>query len=251
VKKKISSLAITGFLIFGLATPVQAATSGGSCPTAGATTKIGKNDYVCAKNPFFSSTKLTWVWDGCIEMATEYATEFKTATDIIKDAENNRLKLMAPVVSSVNNLLTWSPLISYAKGNIVYGNSNYYSAVKSNINKSLTSANIGATKFWKVYRPTSAKATTGQAPIPQTALDTAERYLSSLTLNSSVTKDAALRMKYDNLISQLNVAKNSVLSNKSDIDQTVFQIDDSVDTVKATLNLLEIWKPTMVSKCKP
>ena len=50
--KRISAVALTAFLIFGVTTPVQAATSGGSCPTAGATTKIGKNDYVCAKNPF-------------------------------------------------------------------------------------------------------------------------------------------------------------------------------------------------------
>ena len=251
MNKKILAAITAGFLTLALAQPASAATSGGSCTSKGATLKIGKNNYVCDKNPFFNKTKLTWVWDGCLEMANEYATEFKTTSDIIKTAESDRLKLMAPVVSSINDLLKWSPLISYSKGSVVFGNNNYYSAVKSNVNKGLTTSNIGTSKFWKVYRPTTAKASLGQAPMPQTALDTAERYISSLTLNSSVTKDAALRTKYENLISQLNSAKNAVFANKADIDQTIFQVDDSIDTVKATLNLLEIWRPTLVSKCKP
>jgi len=90
VIKKISAVALTAFLIFGVTTPVQAATSGGSCPTAGATTKIGKNDYVCAKNPFYSTTKLTWVWDGCIELNTDYAVGNKEAVDALRAAESNR-----------------------------------------------------------------------------------------------------------------------------------------------------------------
>ena len=45
MKTKISVLAVAAFLILGVTTPVQAATAGGSCTTAGAKAKIGKNDY--------------------------------------------------------------------------------------------------------------------------------------------------------------------------------------------------------------
>ena len=87
MNKKISALLLTGFLILGFTSPAQAATSGGSCSTAGAVAKIGKNDYVCAKNPFFNTTKLTWVWDGCIELNTDFVAGYKEATDAIRTAE--------------------------------------------------------------------------------------------------------------------------------------------------------------------
>ena len=77
MKKKLSAVLITGFLILGVTTPANAATAGGSCTTAGAKTTIAKNTYVCAKNPFFSTTKLTWVWDGCIELNTDYQAGIK------------------------------------------------------------------------------------------------------------------------------------------------------------------------------
>ena len=125
MKKKISALALTGFLIFGLATPVQAATSGGSCTTAGATAKIGKNNYVCAKNPFFSTTKLTWVWDGCIELNTDYAVGNKEAQGMLRNSEKERLQQIEPVGASLRDLIAWNSLITYSKSTVVYYGSTY------------------------------------------------------------------------------------------------------------------------------
>ena len=81
MNKKISALALSGFLILGVASPVQAATSGGSCATAGAKTNIGKNKYTCAKNPFYNTTKLTWVFNGCIN---NYSSEYVAAVSQAK-----------------------------------------------------------------------------------------------------------------------------------------------------------------------
>ena len=144
MKKKISALALTGFLIFGLATPVQAATSGGSCTKAGATAKIGKNNYVCAKNPFFSTTKLTWVWDGCIELNTDYAVGNKEAVDALRASEANRAFQIEPVGAPLRDVIVWNSLIAYKKSDVVYYGATYYSATKSSTNKAPTSTNIGA-----------------------------------------------------------------------------------------------------------
>lgn len=251
LQKKLAAAVTAGFLILGLAQPANAATSGGSCASTGATATIGKNTYVCQKNPYFNKTKLTWVWDGCWELATEYATEFTTTSNIIKSAESDRLKIVQPALNSVNSLLKWSALINYPKGSIVFGNSNYYTAVKANVNKGLTSSNIGSTKTWKIYRPTYAKSTIGQAPVPQTAMDMADKYATALALASSKTSVVATKLKYDNLVNQINTDKSTLNSTKGDIDLIVNQLDDSIDTTKATLNLLEMYKPEMIKKCNP
>ena len=251
MNKKILAAVTAGFLTLALAQPASAATSGGSCTSVGATTKIGKNTYVCQKNPYFNKTKLTWVWDGCWELATEYATEFTTTSNIIKSAESDRLKIVQPALNSVNSLLKWSALVNYPKGSIVFGNNNYYTAVKANLNKGLTASNIGSTKTWKIYRPTYAKSTIGQAPVPQVALDMADKYVTALALSSSKTSVVATKLKYDNLVIQLNAEKTTLSSIKGDIDLIVNQLDDSIDTTKATLNLLEMYKSEMIKKCNP
>ena len=112
MKTKISVLAVAAFLILGVTTPVQAATAGGSCTTAGAKAKIGKNDYVCAKNPFFSTTKLTWVWDGCIELNTDYAVGNKEAVDALRAAEANRAIQIEPVGAPLRDVIMWNSLIA-------------------------------------------------------------------------------------------------------------------------------------------
>ena len=126
MKTKISVLAVAAFLILGVTTPVQAATSGGSCTTAGAKAKIGKNDYVCAKNPFFSTTKLTWVWDGCIELNTDYAVGNKEAVDALRASEANRAIQIEPVGAPLRDVIMWNSLIAYKKSDVVYYGSTYY-----------------------------------------------------------------------------------------------------------------------------
>lgn len=251
MKKKFSAVLISGFLILGVTTPANAATSGGSCTTAGVSTKIGKNTYVCAKNPYFNKTKLTWVWDGCIELATEYATEFKSTVNIIKSAESDRLKIIQPALSSINSLIKWSPLITYTKGSIVFGNNNYYIAVKTSTNKGLTSTNIGTTKFWKIYMPTYVKSNIGQAPIPQNAITMADRYIGILTSLSSKSTSAVNKLKFDALISEINSGKINLENTRGNIDLTIGELDNSTDATKSVLNLLEINKPEMIKKCNP
>jgi uncharacterized protein involved in tolerance to divalent cations len=242
---------MASFLVIGLATPATAATAGGACTQAGQIVKIGKNSYVCAKNPYFNKTKLTYVWDGCIELSTEYATEVKSTVSIIKTAEQDRLKIIQPALTSINSVIKWSPLIAYTKGSIVFGNNNYYVAVKASTNKGLTSTNIGATKFWKIYMPTYVKSSIGQAPIPRNAITMADRYVGILTSLSSKSTSAVNKMKFESLISEINSGKISLEGAKGDLDLTIGELDNSTDTTKSVLNLLEINKPELIKKCNP
>jgi hypothetical protein len=251
MKRKISAAVMASFLILGFATPATAATSGGSCPTAGASIKIGKSTYVCAKNPYFNKTKLTWVWDGCIELATEYATEVKTTQNFIKNAGIDRLKIIQPALNPINSLLQWSPLITYTKGSIVFGNNNYYTAVKTSTNKGLTRTNIGNTKFWKIYMPTYGNLSVGQAPIPQNAKVMADRYIGILTALSLKSTSAVNKLKYDSLIADLNSRKVNLEGAKGDIDLTVGELDNSIAATNSVLNLLEMNRPLLIKKCNP
>jgi hypothetical protein len=236
VIKKISAVALTAFLIFGATTPVQAATSGGSCPTAGATTKIGKNDYVCAKNPFYNTTKLTWVWDGCIELNTDYAVGNKEAVDALRAAESNRVIQIEPVGASLRDLITWNALITYKKSDVVYYGNTYYAATKTGVNKAPTSANIGATKFWVVSKPTNASAKIGQMPAPAKVLTTA---------------NAATKVKYNQLSSSLATKVSALESNKASIQSVVDSIDPALEEFRNTYSLMLLIKSTIKDKCNP
>lgn len=249
--KKISAVALTGFLIFGVTTPVQAATSGGSCTTAGATTKIGKNDYICAKNPFFSTTKLTWVWDGCIELNTDYAVGNKEAVDALRAAESNRAIQIEPVGASLRDLITWNSLITYKKSDVVYYGSTYYKATKTVVNKAPTSANIGATKYWVVNLPTNASSKIGQMPAPAAVLTTANAQVAALTTAAVKTTKAATKVKYNELSSSLATKISTLESNKSAIQSVVDSLDPALDEFRNTYSLMLLIKSTIKDKCNP
>lgn len=249
--KKISVVALTTFLIFGVTTPVQAATSGASCPTAGATTKIGKNDYVCAKNPFFNSTKLTWVWDGCIELNTDYAVGNKEAVDALRASESNRAVQIEPVGAPLRDLITWNALITYKKSDVVYYGNTYYAATKTSVNKAPTSKNIGATKFWVVSKPTNANSKIGQMPAPAKVLTTANAQIAALTAAAVKTTNAATKVKYNELSSSLATKVSTLEGAKSAIQSVVDSIDPALEEFKNTYALMLLIKSTIKDKCNP
>ncbi len=249
--KKISVVALITFLIFGVTTPVQAATSGASCPTAGATTKIGKNDYVCAKNPFFNSTKLTWVWDGCIELNTDYAVGNKEAVDALRASESNRALQIEPVGAPLRDLITWNALITYKKSNVVYYGNTYYAATKTSVNKAPRSANIGAKKFWVVSKPTNANSKIGQMPAPAKVLTTANAQIAALTAAAVKQTNAATKVKYNELSSSLAAKVSTLESNKASIQSVVDSIDPALEEFKNTYALMLLIKSTIKDKCNP
>lgn len=251
MKKKISALALTGFLILGGTSPAQAATSGGACPALGATAKIGKNDYVCAKNPFYNSTKLTWVWDGCIELNTDFLAGNKEAVDALRASESNRALQIEPVGASLRDLITWNALISYKKSNIVYYGSTYYSAKKTSVNKAPTSKNIGATKFWVVSQPTNANSKIGQMPAPAKVLTVANSQVAALTSAAVKTTNAALKVKYNELSSSLATKISTLEGGKASIQSVVDSIDPALVEFKSTYALMLLIKSTIKDKCNP
>lgn len=251
MKKKLSALALTGFLLIGVTTPVQAATSGGSCPTAGATVKIGKNDYVCAKNPFFNTSKLTWVWDGCIELNTDYAVGNKEAVDALRASESNRAIQIEPVGAALRDLITWSNLIDYKKSDVVYYGSTYYVATKTGSNKEPKATNIGATKFWVVYKPTNANAKIGQMPAPALVITSANAQIAGLTAAAVKTTNAALKLSYNNLSTALATKVSALEANKAAIQSVVDQIDPALEEFKNSYSLMLMIRSTIKDKCNP
>ena len=251
MNKKISALLLTGFLIFGSMTPAQAVTSGSSCTSLGAKAKIGKNDYVCAKNPFFNTTKLTWVWDGCIELNTDFVAGFKEATDAIRVAELDRMVKIEPVGAALRDLITWDALITYKKGDVVYYGSTYYAAVKAGANKAPTAANIGATKFWSVYNPSNSNSKIGQMPAPVKVLTSANAQVASLTSAAVKTSSESLKGKYTALSASLAAKISTLDSSKSAIQSVVDSIDPALEEFKNTFTLMLMIKSTVKDKCNP
>ena len=251
MKKKLSAVLITGFLILGVTTPANAATAGGSCTTAGVKTTIAKNTYVCAKNPFFSTTKLTWVWDGCIELNTDYQAGIKEAQTVLRKSEKDRFEQIEPVGQTLKDLIKWNALITYAKGNVVYYGSTYYSATKTSVNKAPTSANIGSTKFWIVYQPTNANSKIGQMPTPAIALATANKQVAALTSSAVKTSVAATKLKYTTLASDLTTKIAALEANKQPIQSVIDTLDPVLTELKSAVALVSITKDLVKDKCNP
>jgi len=251
VKTKISVLAVAAFLILGVTTPVQAATSGGSCSTAGAKTKIGKSDYVCAKNPFFSTTKLTWVWDGCIELNTDWAAGNKEAVDALRASEANRAIQIEPVGAPLRDLIIWNSLIAYKKSDVVYYGSTYYSATKSSTNKAPTSANIGSKKFWVVHQPTNANSRIGQMPAPATVLTVANAQIAALTSAAVRTTNASLKSRLNDLSSSLAVKAAALEAGKAPIQSVVDSVDGALGEFKNAYSFMLMIRSTVKDKCNP
>ena len=251
MKTKISVLAVAAFLILGVTTPVQAATAGGSCTTAGAKAKIGKNDYVCAKNPFFSTTKLTWVWDGCIELNTDYAVGNKEAVDALRASEANRAIQIEPVGAPLRDVIVWNSLIAYKKSDVVYYGSTYYSATKASTNKAPTSANIGSKKFWVVHQPTNANSRIGQMPAPAQVISTANSQIASLTASAVRTTNATQKSRLNELSASLTSKVATLEASKAPIQSVVDSIDGALGEFKNAYSLMLMIRSTVRDKCKP
>ncbi len=251
MKKKLSAVLITGFLILGVTTPANAATAGGTCTTAGAKTTIAKNTYVCAKNPFYNTTRLTWVWDGCIELNTDYQAGIREAQTVLRASEANRFQQIEPVGQTLKDLIKWNALITYARGNVVYYGSTYYSATKSSVNKAPTSANIGSTKFWVVHQPTNANARVGQMPTPTAVLTTANRQVAALTASAARTSVASTKLKLTTLASDLTTKIAALEANKQPIQSVIDTLDPVLTELKSAVALVSITRGLVQDKCNP
>jgi hypothetical protein len=238
VKTKISVLAVAAFLILGVTTPVQAATAGGSCVTAGAKTKIGKNDYVCAKNPFFNTTKLTWVWDGCLELNNdpEYISSKKEGIEALRQVELTRRNQIEPLGASLRDVITWNSLITYRKSDVVYHGSTYYVATKTSVNRAPINTNIGSTKFWLVHEPTNANATAQVAALSSAA---------SRTTNSA--SKARLNALSNSLATKISVLE----ANKGPIESVISTVDGYLADAKSVYTLIQSITSTIKDTCNP
>jgi len=251
LNKKILAAITAGFLTLALAQPASAATSGGSCTSVGATTVIAKNTYVCAKNPFFNTTKLTWVWDGCIELNTDYQAGIKEAQTALRTSETNRFTQIEPVGADLRNLITWNALIPYVKNEVVYYNSNYFVATKASTNKAPTSANLGSTKFWVVSNPTNANSKIGQMPAPAQVITAANRQVAALTSASTKTSVAATKLKLNETASGLTTKLAALESTKASIQGVVDTIDPVLVELKSAVSLVTITRGLVKDKCNP
>ena len=251
MKRKISAAVMASFLILGLATPVSAATSGGACSTAGATAKIGNSNYICAKNPFFNTAKLTWVWDGCIELNTDYQAGIREAQTLLRASEANRFQQIEPIGTTLKDLIKWNALITYARGNIVHYGSTYYSATKASTNKAPTAKNIGSTKFWVVSQPTNANARIGQMPSPTVVLATATRQITALTAASVRSTVPATKLKLNNLAADLTTKKAALEANQAPIQSVIDSLDPLLTELKSAVALVSITRGLIKDKCNP
>lgn len=251
MKRKISAAIMASFLILGFATPATAATSGGACPTAGASIKIGNSNYICAKNPFFNTTKLTWVWDGCIELNTDYQAGIREAQTLLRASETNRFQQIEPIGTTLKDLIKWNALITYARGNIVHYGSTYYSATKASTNKAPTASNIGRTKFWVVSNPTSANAKIGQMPSPTVVLATATRQITALTAASVRSTVPATKLKLNTLAAELTTKRAALEANQAPIQSVVDSLDPLLTELKSAVALVSITRGLIKDKCNP
>ena len=250
--KKISAVALTAFLIFGVTTPVQAATSGASCTTAGTKTKIGKNNYPCAKNPFYNTAKLTWVWDGCINnYSSEYVETVSRAKNEVKDAEVLLRNQVEPLGDSLRDLITWNSLITYKKSEVVYYGFTYYAATKSNVNKTPTAANVGSQKFWVVYQPTIASNKIGQMPTPAKVIASANTHVTALTSTAARTTNSTAKAKLTELSSSIAAKIVTLEANRAPIEGVILQTGGILEDAKQIFSLSQFLSSEVKDSCKP
>ncbi len=242
---------MASFLILGSVTPATAATSGGACSKAGASIKIGNSNYICAKNPFFNTTRLTWVWDGCIELNTDYQAGIREAQTLLRASETNRFQQIEPVGTALKDLIKWNALITYARGNIVHYGSTYYSATKASTNKAPTASNIGRTKFWVVSNPTSANSRIGQMPSPTVVLATATRQITALTAASVRSTVPATKLKLNNLAAELTTKRAALEANQAPIQSVVDSLDPLLTELKSAVALVSVTRGLIRDKCNP
>jgi hypothetical protein len=248
VKTKISVLAVAAFLILGVTTPVQAATEGSSCSKLNAKTKIGKNNYICGKNPYNKPNQLTWIWDGCVELLEEFAPAQKDNLLVIKNAERDRNVFIAPIANTLQATLAWDSRIPYQRGDIVFAAGTFYTAVKANVNKRVIPMNIGNSKSWKVYRPTFSNSKIGQIPRPEAALSSATKIVESIAKTSAKSNSSTNKLAYSGLIANIEKNKSLLDQTKGNFEAELMVLDDAIDTAVASWVTVDM---TMSTQCKP
>jgi hypothetical protein len=248
VKTKISAIAVAAFLILGVTTPVQAATEGGSCTKLNSKTQIGKNTFICIKNPYNKPTQLTWAWDGCVELLEEFSPAQKENLIVIKNAERDRTSYIAPIANSIQATLAWSSQIPYQKGDIVFAAGTYYTAVRSNLNKRLIASNNGNSRFWKVYQPTFSNPRIGQIPRPEAALNAASKIIDSISQASAKSNSASTKLVYSTLIANIEKNKSQLDQTKANLEAELTVLDDALETAVASWATVNL---TLSSQCKP
>jgi hypothetical protein len=81
--------------------PAEAAAKAGApCTKVNSKAKIGKENFVCAKNPAVKSTKLVWVWSDCL--VTDRA--YKAGLVSQKELEETAAKTISMLNLDINNL---------------------------------------------------------------------------------------------------------------------------------------------------
>jgi hypothetical protein len=251
MKRKISAAVMAGFLILGFATPAIAATPGGSCPTVGASTKIGSTTFVCQKNPFFNSSRLTWTSFDCMDMYSDWGPAMKSTPTLIRQAETSRFIAIEPVGGDLKSLITWNAQVPYVRNEVVYYNSNYFIARKASTNKAPTKANIGTTKFWVPNNPTLANKNNGQMPVPAKVIVSANRQISAVGLLIDRTSAAATKVKLTELRTSLTSKLAALEVSKGAIQSVVDTADESIGTTKLLLNSLQMTRSILVEFCNP
>jgi hypothetical protein len=251
MKRKISAAVMASFLILGSATPAIAATPGGSCPTAGASTKIGSTTFVCQKNPFFNSSRLTWTSFDCMDMYSDWGPAMKSTPNLIRQAEASRFTAIEPVGGDLKSLITWNALVPYVRNDVVYYNSNYFVARKAGTNKAPTKANIGTTKFWVPNNPTLANNKIGQMPIPTKVIDSANKQISAIGLLINRTSVATTKIKLTEVRNSLTSKLSALETSKGAIQSVVDAGDEAIGTTKLLLNSLQMTRGILVDFCNP
>lgn len=162
-----TSIALVALVVASTAViaPAQAATkisNGVSCAKKGATTKVGTDRYTCTTNPISTSKKLVWVWSGCLESNKAYLSTKKQYDEILNQISGQSTTLAATIQTSINNMILWKTIKTYAKDDVVFETGKtYYIALAASSGKQ-PSANLGT--LWAVYMPTAADANVGTSP---------------------------------------------------------------------------------------
>jgi len=83
--------------------PAEAANKAGArCAKANAKTKIGGDNYVCAKNPTVKNARLVWLWVGCVEsdkLFIDSNARFKS----VSDSANQAITMLDNAITTLKN----------------------------------------------------------------------------------------------------------------------------------------------------
>ena len=154
-------------MLFRSIAPAMAAakiSTGVACAKKNAVTKVGTDKYTCTTNPLSTSTKLIWVWQGCLDTNKAYLSTKTKYDAILKQVAGASTTLTATIQNSINNMILWKPTKNYSKDDVVYvTGKTYYVALMPSTNKDPKepSANLGS--YWSINKP-GVDANVGTSP---------------------------------------------------------------------------------------